>query len=345
MGNSPETKSNPEVLKVQESKKNLDEINKKIEFHKTEAERLKQNPNYLNDKLLFAQIFEHEEAIKNLKEEQAKILAESKGYINSQKAEITPINDNQKDILREEIKKSSSTDEEKQKALQEIENAKTSADLNEINFWDGPMSLILKFFAFITWYTNEDFSKALHDESVEKYKLSWEYHMDFESLLNSKWWEWFKENQNYIIYYANKFWINPWTVLKLMIKEWSGWDVTKWPGWKNTATWFWQITDWTWNDICNRIAPKYLWQTIDKSKRFDAPTQILATCLYLDFCAKTRWVSHEEAMIYYHTWPWKITDETAKSYINNNPAIARVHWPWPVTAESYKDAAMRYYLN
>ena len=30
MGNSPETKSNPEVLKVQESKKNLDEINGKL---------------------------------------------------------------------------------------------------------------------------------------------------------------------------------------------------------------------------------------------------------------------------------------------------------------------------
>lgn len=251
MGNSPETKSNPEVLKVQESKKNLDEINKKIEFHKTEAERLKQNPNYLNDKLLFAQIFEHEEAIKNLKEEQAKILAESKGYINSQKAEIIPLESKHKESIKNEISENKSlSDEEKQKALQEIENAKTSADLNEINFWDGPMSLILKFFAFITWYTNVSYDSEWneYDSTIvwEKIKINSQDKLDFV-----------KNAKPVALEIEKKYWI-PWQVTIAQSALESGWWKSglakkdwnyfwiKAKKWEISAQYKTMEDDWTW---------------------------------------------------------------------------------------------------
>jgi len=44
-------------------------------------------------------------------------------------------------------------------------------------------------------------------------------------------------------------------------------------------------------------------------------------------------------------WPGKISDNQARIYLENNPAIARYHTWDTVTVASYEKAAVSYYLS
>lgn len=190
---------------------------------------------------------------------------------------------------------------------------------------------------------------AWDDEVVARYKENARKNpsrnFDFYKLLETKEWQNFKQYENLVIKWGSRFRIEPGLLLKLMIKEGSGGNVKKWPGWENTAVWLGQITSDTWKLICKDIGPKKgIYLDVVKD-RYDAESQIKAMCLYLNYCAELRNTDHATAVIYYHMGPGEISNAKAKKYAQENPAIAKKLAGWPVTVANYEAAAREYYLS
>lgn len=120
------------------------------------------------------------------------------------------------------------------------------------------------------------------------------------------------------------------TVLLLLIHEWSGWNPRIKSGVeKSTSYWLWQINDQTWEEITQNLPKKryYKWKiSVDKDKRFDPEEQIKAMLLYLDFCARRHNCSYQDAIVYYHMWPYveTLNDDNIQEYLKNNPAIRKL---------------------
>jgi len=218
--------------------------------------------------------------------------------------------------------------------------------INKDIFWDN--------YEAIDWHTQQtkteestiSWEKEELESQEQENKTYEESRFNFYELLESREWENFKKYKDLILKRTSRIWIDPWLLLKLMIKEWSNWDLRAGPWWRSSAVWLGQITNWTWEFICDVIAPRQYWINIDKvNGRFDAESQIKAMCIYLDYCSRVRWVDHKRAVVYYHMWPGKISDSKARIYLENNPAIARYHTWDTVTVASYEKAAVSYYLS
>ena len=239
------TKNAEAVNKVDELSNQIKKLDEEINHIKTS------NPNFAENKDLYKQVFEKQELKKKLEAEKKDILSDTQKSLEGQK----PYTADQKNILNEQIENSWATEEQKNEARERLSHANSAQELNLDWLWPI-LGFIFWIFAKFTWYREEDFSRDDLDKALAEFKASWEYNMDFWKLIETKEWSNYKQFEPYIVWYAKKFGINPWTVLKLMIKEWSGWDVKKWPGWNNSAVWLWQITGNTWADICNNIVFK-----------------------------------------------------------------------------------------
>jgi hypothetical protein len=190
------------------------------------------------------------------------------------------------------------------------------------------------------------------EQVIIDYKKTIDFTKTFEELLTSKEWKNYFQYQDSIIKNSLRFDIPPAIMLQLFIKEWSNWDPKKWPGWANSAVWLGQITGATWDNICKNIGPRRYGITIDPAKRYDPESQILAACMYLDYCKEERnTATHKDAIVYYHQWPGPITDSIAQKYARNNPIVMRelekmwvTHYS-QVTVELYSTASNKYYLS
>lgn len=333
--------------KIDNSNNELQKIETKISDVSKKLDYLRKS--WKDDELALAQIQELELALKYLENQKAEIIAKTQ----QQLPEV-----NKKDKKWEVEYEKTSDESKRTQAVQLVEQIKDNPE--NIDFksldWDI-LSIFFKLLKVVFWWSwSLDWKNWLSNNWNEDIELSnikqklkdpnrTISNFDFETLINSKDWKKFEKYQNEIIKYSSRFDINPWIMLKLFIKEWSHWNPSAGPS-NSSAIWLWQITTPTWNLICDKIWPKQYWVYIDKEKdRFDPSKQILASCMYLDYCARLKWVDHATAIIYYHMWHWRnITDNTAQKYYDNNPAIARVHGKWPITAASYQEAAREYYL-
>ena len=267
---------------------------------------------------------------------------------------------NPDESVLEEVKYEKTPDEKERQSAQKI-LVQFNENPEKVDFQNVEWGILwivlglLKAFFWWTWQMNSDTwnventvsepeeIKQVETKITDPKREIWNF--DFETLIQTKEWKKFEKYRGLMIKYSTRFNIEPWILLKLFIKEWSHWNINAKPP-NGTALWLGQITNDTWKIICKEIWPKQYWIPINvEEDRYDAEKQILASCMYLDYCARLRQVDHATAILYYHMWPWKINDKKAQTYIEWNPAIARFHWNWPVTVQSYEEAAKRYYLS
>lgn len=304
-----------------------------------------------------SQIEALEQKLADLKKQREKIISETQSCLSWEKIDRTQLAKAQ-EILKEQKEYIPTKDEEKRKKAIEIASeVKNPEDIQDLKIEWWVLWIFLQILKAMFWWKWEMQDGKVNQTQNEnevinetKTKLKSPERrigkFDFYTLIETKEWEKFKKYEDLILKWTNRIWnINPGLLLQLMIKEWSNGNISAWPWWKNSALWLWQITDDTWIDICNKIWPKQYWIYIDKSKwRYDAESQIKAMCIYLDYCARVREVNHANAILYYHQWPGKINDNTARKNLSNNPAIAKHHKGNIVTVASYEEAAKNYYL-
>lgn len=106
---------------------------------------------------------------------------------------------------------------------------------------------------------------------------------------------------------------------------------------KGSAYWLGQHIDWTWKQISS--FPEFTSIDLDRQ---NPEHQIMATFAYLNHLRDYKSCSIEEAVIYYHTWPW-FKDSNVAEALRLNPAVERnMRWR-EMTAKNYVDAAKEFY--
>ncbi len=216
---------------------------------------------------------------------------------------------------------------------------------NENSSSTSKWNIISSFFWWFSWLFNSSWSswssESENTERREHTSIDVDWIDSFESLIN---WEGsdFSDYATEIERYSWEIWVPSNLLLKLFIKEWSRWDPRASAPW-SSALWFWQILNWTWEDIKSRIASNY-WFDWSKLERYNPEHQIIWASLYLRhlYDNHTDW-DWADAVVYYHTWPW-ISDSNVAHFLELNPAIERnMNW-MPANRENYMMAARNYYL-
>lgn len=301
-----------------------------------------------------------QQQIKELKKTLKKLEDDKKTILDRTQSELTLERNIPQNIWTPEVLEYLTTQDatKREQAVDIIEHISNPNQLDNIKWESWVINILLQLLQIIFWWS----FVQKHDGTIEQAQSEQQAitqtreklqdpqrekgDFDFYTLLESKGWQHFKGYEESILKWTTRFNIDPAILLQLFIKEWSKGNLRAWPGGKNTALWLGQITNGTWNMICDSIWPKQYGLHLDKVKdRYDAESQIKAACIYLDYCARLRQVNHATAIVYYHTWPGNFSDQVAQRYLANNPAVQRYHGPWKVTHQSYVEAAERYYLS
>ena len=330
--------STPEIRIERDCSQKLENIETEIQKAKEHLERLLSQDN----SELADQIQELQTTLEALEREKEEIISETQGALGCERSDIY-------------IETQDET--QRQQAIAVIQNISSPEDLSNIKLEWGIIGIVLQILQVFFWWTYENkngqivqtatepeiiASKKQQLQNPERPKTQF----DFYQLLESKDGKYFQPYEDMILKWTWRIWnIDPWLLLRVMIKEWSKWNLRAGPWWRNSAVWLGQITTPTWNMICDTIWPKQYGIYIDKiGWRYDAESQVKAMCMYLDYCARLRNVDHATAVVYYHMWPGKINDQTATNYLRNNPAVARHHRGQVISVASYEEAAKNYYL-
>lgn len=224
-----------EIPKIDEKQKDLNEINDKITTLELELNMMADWVFNIEKKS------EIEENIKSLKEKRESILVWTKKELNIEKQDL-PITKEDNEILTNEIKNTPISISEKERLLKEIDNVKSTNQLEQKYFWEWIGALILKFIAFLTWYKNDrEFDDNIYYNEYKNSKLI---------ILDADKEKFVKEAKPLALEIEKKFGI-PWQVSlaqwaleswwwksELAQKDWNffGIKAVKWQQWVNYKT-------------------------------------------------------------------------------------------------------------
>lgn len=224
-----------EIPKIDEKQKDLNEINDKITTLELELNMMADWVFNIEKKS------EIEENIKSLKEKRESILVWTKKELNIEKQDL-PITKEDNEILTNEIKNTPISINEKERLLKEIDNVKSTNQLEQKYFWEWIGALILKFIAFLTWYKNDrEFDDNIYYNEYKNSKLI---------ILDADKEKFVKEAKPLALEIEKKFGI-PWQVSlaqwaleswwwksELAQKDWNffGIKAVKWQQWVNYKT-------------------------------------------------------------------------------------------------------------
>lgn len=224
-----------EIPKIDEKQKDLNEINDKITTLELELNMMADWVFNIEKKS------EIEENIKSLKEKRESILVWTKKELNIEKQDL-PISKEDNEILTNEIKNTPISISEKERLLKEIDNVKSTNQLEQKYFWEWIGALILKFIAFLTWYkNNREFDDNMYYNEYKNSKLI---------ILDADKEKFVKEAKPLALEIEKKFGI-PWQVSlaqwaleswwwksELAQKDWNffGIKAVKWQQWVNYKT-------------------------------------------------------------------------------------------------------------
>lgn len=245
----------PEITpEMDRQKKNLEEINSKINSLQEELNNLSEWQNQERQE-------EIKKTIASLKEKRDSILASTKQELSSQKVDV-PVTKEDKELIAWEIASSDLPLEEKERLTRELSKANSSKELTQnINFWEWIWALILRFIAFLTWYKyNREFDDNMYYNEYTNAKLEildW----DQERFIN--------EAKPIALEIEKKFWI-PWQV------SLAQWALESW-WWKSELAqkdwnffWIkaWKNEDWV-SYRTKEQGENWLVEITDNFKRYD----------------------------------------------------------------------------